>query len=155
MKFLIFFLLFLNCSNSQKFKKLEEVNISKVNLYILRESNPLMAIYSYEIEIYNLYRGIKYKDHRKLERKVKLKTGEYIFLNLEEGLYSFKIIDKENTEKIIYLNKNKEYFLQLYIFSKDSGFTLPEFMIKEITKEESLEMLLDYTRMKKVDSISF
>ncbi|MCB1191639.1 MAG: hypothetical protein KDK90_14440 [Leptospiraceae bacterium] len=141
--FILLIIAFLtNCTSSKVFKKLKKTDEHLANFYIIRPIETTLGIWSYTVEIYKYKSHFKHDKNPKLIKKIPLDNGEYAFLRLEEGYYKLFIKGKELTDKIVYLSKNSEQFIKLYIFSP-SHISKAEFYLKEIEKKEAIELLIE------------
>ncbi|MDX1959777.1 MAG: hypothetical protein SFU98_14475 [Leptospiraceae bacterium] len=149
----LFVLLIINCNNTKqlKFKKLEPMIETKANFYLLREFDPVLSIYSFDVLLYKYKANFKKEKNPVLYKEINLKNGNYFYCNLDEGYYKLTKKNDSSTEKIFYLKNNTEYFFQLYFFTKSEGIELPQFYLREIRKEDALERLLDSGKMFQVE----
>lgn len=123
---------------------MEKPDSDFANVYILRAPNPSLGLYKFEINI-ERFTG-HFKNSKALPyKKLQIDNSEYCFLKLEESYYNIKI-SKEEHPKILFAEKGKEYYFNIEIFS-EKVFSLPEFFLRKISKEEALRNLLAHNKM--------
>jgi hypothetical protein len=134
----------LNCVSPNKFQKIQKLDSNKANLYLLRSPNPTLGLYKFNISIYKFEGNFK-NDTYNLYQSINLDNSEYCFLRLEESYYNIKI-SKEDLSKIIYLENGKDYYFNFEIINR-GFFSLPEYFLKGISKEEATKLLLEFNKM--------
>lgn len=143
---LFIFLIIFDCGSQDKFKRLYKLEPEYVHLYLLRSPNPTLGIYKFKIHLEEFEGHFKNSKIKNI-RTFRLDNSEYCYFKLKEGYYNLKP-DIENLSKIVYMEKEKEYFFHFEIINR-GFFSLPEYFIRSITKEEAIKYLLDYNKLDK------
>jgi hypothetical protein len=143
-KGIVIFLIFVECTASHKFKKIQKLDPEFANLYILRPPSPILGFYKFKFQI-DQYEGHFKNQKIKQLQTFSLDNSEYCFFKYEEGYYNL-IMNVENLSKIVYLEKEKDYYFQFEIINR-GFFSLPEYFIRNITKEEAIKLLVDYNKL--------
>ncbi len=113
---LLITLFFLDCASTPKFKKIHKLDPGYVNLYILRSPNPTLGIYKFKFQI-EQYEGHFKNQKMKRVQTFLLDNSEYCFFKLEEGYYNLKM-NVENLSKVVYLEKEREYYFHFEIINR-------------------------------------
>ncbi|GIX42420.1 MAG: hypothetical protein KatS3mg129_2153 [Leptospiraceae bacterium] len=139
-------------STNKKFQKLEKENENIGILYLMRRYSPLLALFDFDIEIYQ-YKG-HFKNHNKIKiYELELKPGEFAIFYLQEGFYEIIFPYFSHYNHIFYITKKQVLFKNIEIYSK-SFFSLPDIIITDLTKEKAVEYLLESGGMFQNQSIN-
>lgn len=91
-------LLFTACSSGKEFQRFTKTG--ETGLYILRPNSPVLAIYSFDVDLYR-YPGHFSQGGETLAKSVSLHTGEYIYLKLTPGSYLIHLKEQEGHRHIL------------------------------------------------------
>ncbi|AAN48736.1 hypothetical protein ACO2J1_05825 [Leptospira interrogans] len=134
--------LFLFCIEKKSFRRLEKPGKDKGIVYVIRQVQPTLAVWSYDFRLEKYKSHFKKKGETQLISRFDLSNGEYFTEELEEGFYLLSIPSKIGVEKIFRIEKGKRIFFRFVIFN-EKEISIPDFFIKEITEVEALEDLLE------------
>ncbi len=125
--------LFLFCIEKKSFRRLEKPGKDKGIVYVIRQVQPTLAVWSYDFRLEKYKSHFKKKGETQLISRFDLSNGEYFTEELEEGFYLLSIPSKIGVEKIFRIEKEKESFLGLsFLMKKKYQFLI--FLLKKLQR---------------------
>ncbi len=125
--------LFLFCIEKKSFRRLEKPGKDKGIVYVIRQVQPTLAVWSYDFRLEKYKSHFKKKGETQLISRFDLSNGEYFTEELEEGFYLLSIPSKIGVEKILESKKEKESFLGLsFLMKKKYQFLI--FLLKKLQR---------------------
>lgn len=125
--------LFLFCIEKKSFRRLEKPGKDKGIVYVIRQVQPTLAVWSYDFRLEKYKSHFKKKGETQLISRFDLSNGEYFTEELEEGFYLLSIPSKIGVEKIFRIEKGKESFLGLsFLMKKKYQFLI--FLLKKLQR---------------------
>lgn len=125
--------LFLFCIEKKSFRRLEKPGKDKGIVYVIRQVQPTLAVWSYDFRLEKYKSHFKKKGETQLISRFDLSNGEYFTEELEEGFYLLSIPSKIGVEKIFRIEKGKRIFLGLsFLMKKKYQFLI--FLLKKLQR---------------------
>ncbi|EMG22427.1 hypothetical protein LEP1GSC150_2669 [Leptospira interrogans serovar Copenhageni str. LT2050] len=125
--------LFLFCIEKKSFRRLEKPGKDKGIVYVIRQIQPTLAVWSYDFRLEKYKSHFKKKGETQLISRFDLSNGEYFTEELEEGFYLLSIPSKIGVEKIFRIEKGKRIFLGLsFLMKKKYQFLI--FLLKKLQR---------------------
>lgn len=131
-------LLFTGCSSGKEFQRFARTD--ETGLYILRPNSPVLAIYSFDVDLYR-YPGHFSQGGETLAKSVSLHTGEYIYLKLTPGFYLIHLKEQEGHRHILHIRSGQTSIRSIEIFNR-APFSRADIRIIELDREQAAAFLI-------------
>ena len=130
----------------RKFEYLRPKNREAANLYVYRPTTPPWMLRTFEVDISRFRQSFKDPEGPELIKSVSMEVNQYVYARLQPGFYELRIKGREETRKILLVEKGSETFIEVLIYST-GVFAFPRFYLPERTREEALPRLLELRAM--------
>ncbi|PKL32020.1 MAG: hypothetical protein CVV45_14840 [Spirochaetae bacterium HGW-Spirochaetae-10] len=131
-------LIFTGCSSAREFQRFARTD--ETGLYILRPNSPILAIYSFDVDIYR-YPGHFSEGGETLAKSASLHTGEYIYLKLTPGFYLIHLKEQEGHKHILHIRNGQTSIRSVEIFNRGL-FSRADIRIVELDREQAAGFLI-------------